>query len=103
MAPEAGALANGLAILALSSVVRGLVINRFEQSGILISNTSDVIIEGNFIGTDVTGTIALPNAFDGVYLGRVTNSTIGGTSPATLTPHLRKPDWGCRVQRHLDR
>src|SRR5205823_7343619 len=36
-------------------------------------------IEGNFIGTDVTGTLAVSNIFDGVGI-RVGNNLIGGTT-----------------------
>ena len=45
------------------------------------------LIEGNFIGTDITGKIALPNAGDGITLSPGTNNTIiGGTS----TPRDRR-------------
>jgi hypothetical protein len=40
------------------------------------------LVEGNFIGTDVTGTKALPNEGNGVHLeGGAENNTIGGTTP----------------------
>ena len=38
-------------------------------------------VQGDFIGLDVTGTYALPNARDGVVVGE-SNNTIGGTSAA---------------------
>ena len=41
--------------LASGSTIRGLVINRFGRSGIISFDTENVVIEGNFIGTDVTG------------------------------------------------
>jgi CSLREA domain-containing protein len=48
---------NGLAINASNVVVRGLVINRFGGTGIFIFfNGSGAKIEGNFIGTDPSGT-----------------------------------------------
>ena len=38
-------------------------------------------VQGNFIGTDVTGTVAVGNGFGGVRIsGGPSNSTIGGTS-----------------------
>lgn len=42
------------------STVRGLVINRFS-TGITLDGDGGSVIEGNFIGTDVTGTIDLGN------------------------------------------
>ncbi len=46
------------------------------------------LIEGNFIGTDITGTIALGNKSDGILLTNVTNNTIGGTSGTSPTTGL---------------
>ncbi len=43
-----------------------------------INNT----VQGNFIGTDVTGTIDLGNGGDGVNLNMTSGNTIGGTSAA---------------------
>jgi hypothetical protein len=42
--------------------------------------TSGNIVEGNYIGTDVTGTKAIPNACVGVYISLSSNNTIGGTT-----------------------
>ena len=42
------------------STIRGLAINGFDASGILTETGADgVTIQGNFIGTDITGTIDL--------------------------------------------
>jgi hypothetical protein len=65
---------NGLDIDAPGSVVRGLVINRFRHG---IQATGGVILEGNFIGTDVSGTQALGNSRRGVLLFGGSDSTIG--------------------------
>ncbi len=73
---------SGLQIVASKSTVRGLAINGFAQEGIrLFSGTKD-LVEGNFLGTDVTGTIALPNGDTGVILDGSSQDTIGGTTPA---------------------
>ena len=48
------------------------------------ANTNSNIVEGNFIGTDVSGDLALGNLFDGVYItGGAKNNTIGGTTFAS--------------------
>jgi hypothetical protein len=47
---------NGLVIAAGDSTVRGLIINRFGPSHITLQTNGSNSIEGNFIGTDVTGT-----------------------------------------------
>ena len=77
---NAGALANGLTINTSSCVVRGLVINRFSGNGIALSGNQN-IVEGNYIGTNLTGTFALSNSLDGVSIAASSN-TIGGTTSA---------------------
>jgi subtilase family serine protease len=76
--------ANGLELqsTANNSVVRGLVINRFNGIGLEVWSGGN-ILEGNFIGTDATGTIARSNS-NGlrVISGNANNNLIGGTSPA---------------------
>ena len=65
------------------STIRGLVLNRAASSGILVSGTDGVVIEGNFIGTNPAGTAGLGNAFAGILLNTgPANVTIGGTTPA---------------------
>ncbi|HEV3204654.1 MAG TPA: right-handed parallel beta-helix repeat-containing protein [Gemmataceae bacterium] len=58
-----------------------------EGDGVMISspNTFDNFVQGNFIGTDITGTLALGNNFNGVSLYAGTHdNTIGGTIPQAL-------------------
>jgi CSLREA domain-containing protein len=80
----AGALAGGLInITGGSSTVRGLVVNRGGggvNSGIrLVSSNNHV--EGNYIGTDATGTLARGNASHGVLIASGTGNVVGGTTP----------------------
>jgi CSLREA domain-containing protein len=77
---NAGDYGFGLRIIRGSSTIRGLVINRYSfGAGIFIDDEGGNIIEGNFIGTDVSGTAALGN---GVGLVMETSfNTIGGTTP----------------------
>ena len=44
--------------------------------------TTGVVIQGNLIGTDRTGTAAIPNV-EGVVINDSPNNTIGGTTPGT--------------------
>ncbi len=76
-----GAFDDGLDIEASNVVVRGLAINRFgEDQGIFVrSGTKGVRIEGNFIGTDASGTQDRANATGVAISG--SKHTIGGASP----------------------
>ena len=74
----AGAGADGLGIQAGNTTVRGLVIIRFGNRGIAISNAGNVI-QGDFIGTNVAGTSALGNTNQGVQITDAPNNLIGGT------------------------
>ena len=75
---------DGLRITAGGSVVIGLVINRFERDGIVLTTNVNNTIVGNFIGTDVTGTQARGNGGVGVLIEDSDNNTIGGTALTTL-------------------
>ena len=70
----------GLVTVVPFSVIRGLVINR-SDAGIALSLHGNIIIEGNFIGTDVTGTVAVGNGV-GVRGTGSSFCTIGGTTEA---------------------
>ena len=72
---------DGLFITAGNSTVRGLVLNRFSNSGIFSITNGNNIIEGNFIGTDVTGNVALGNDA-GVRILFTANNRVGGTAAA---------------------
>jgi hypothetical protein len=76
---------NGLKIVASNSMVKGLVINRFSFAGIFVSGpTFGTRIEGNFIGTDPTGTQDLGNGLAGVDIegDAPSQAVVGGTTPA---------------------
>lgn len=70
---------NGLTLLASNCVIRGMVVGRFG-TGLACSSDGNKI-EGNFIGTDVTGTGKSGNTSEGVLVGG-SNNTIGGTATA---------------------
>jgi subtilisin-like proprotein convertase family protein len=70
---------DGLYISAGNSTVRGLTINRFGVDAIRLTGNGGNIIEGNFIGTDVTGTQDLGNLYSGISIS-TPNNIIGGTT-----------------------
>ena len=76
-------LAGGITISGAASgiVVQGNVINSNVGAGVRIDGAGATgnLVLGNFIGTDATGTRALPNTNDGVYLTAPGN-TVGGTA-----------------------
>ena len=76
----AGLLTIGLDIAADDCIIRGLLINRFGNSGININGNANTI-EGNFVGTDVTGTDNLGNGFRGISITTGDNNLIGGSLP----------------------
>jgi parallel beta-helix repeat protein len=85
-----GAGFSGLHITAGDSTVQGLDITSFMRAGaptfqggvaILLDTKGGNVIQGNFIGTGPTGTVALGNVF-GLFLDATSsNNLIGGTAP----------------------
>jgi subtilisin-like proprotein convertase family protein len=71
--------ANGAIIGGSTESARNIISGSKTAQGIsLIGNTTT--IQGNYIGTDITGTQAIPNAQSGIYLFESsTNNLIGGT------------------------
>jgi len=98
---SAGSTANGLHVTADSSTIKGLVINSFGSgtcstscvgSGIFLGSNSN-IVEGNYIGTNLAGTVGLPNgqasttaqawSTGGIIACNGSGNTIGGTTPGS--------------------
>jgi len=78
--------AAGLRLAAANCTVRGLVINGFqsrESAGLLIVSSGNVI-QANYIGTEVTGEIALPN-YSAVWIENSSNNLLGGTQSVEPT------------------
>jgi uncharacterized delta-60 repeat protein len=80
---------NGLVLNGGSSgsTIRGLAINRFGVSGILVLSSSNNTIAGNFIGTDATGSsdvngTSVVGGQNGITLNSGSNNVVGGTSLA---------------------
>ena len=74
----------GLWFITSNSVVKGLVINRFDHIGIEIgpSGSEGNRIEGNYIGTDPSGTLDRGNLGRGVtiFSEGTSGNTVGGTT-----------------------
>jgi len=78
---NAGADGEGLVISASDSTIKGLVINDFTDEGVLIAgfDATGNKVEGNFIGTNPTGTTSEGNV-TGVFVLADSN-TVGGAQP----------------------
>ena len=84
---SAGSATSGLLIfnpggpIVSNVVIKGLVINRFTLGITMTGFGSGNRVEGNFIGTDASGTADLGNSQAGVSVNGF-GDTVGGTSPA---------------------
>jgi len=67
---------NGLQIGASGSVVRGFVITRFLNTGILVSGVSSTHVENNYVGTD--GSAAAGNGQGGIFINLGAGNVIHG-------------------------
>jgi hypothetical protein len=75
--------ASGFDLREANCTVKNLVIGGFNTQGVLIEGTGATgnIVSGCYIGTDPTGTSAMPNTFPGVeIIGGAHGNTIGGTT-----------------------
>jgi CSLREA domain-containing protein len=65
------------------SVIKGLAINRFGAGINIEGDSGENRIEGNFIGTDPSGTLDRGNIDDGVNIfDGASRNVVGGTTPA---------------------
>lgn len=92
---------NGLTIGASDSTIKGLVINRFRDDGVVIigSGATGNSIQGNFIGTNAAGTQDLGNFSDGVDILDASDNTIGGTAAAARNVISGNDDHGVAILR----
>jgi CSLREA domain-containing protein len=81
---------NGLRISAGSSVIAGLVINRFKTgfpavagNGIQLDTGGGNEIRGCYVGTNLAGTAALGNGQNGILITGSSDNLIGRTSPSS--------------------
>ena len=75
-----GTDADGVSDVAERNLISG---NGYDGINISGLGTEHTVIAGNFIGTDITGTVALGNDASGVYIGaNAHNHLVGGSTPA---------------------
>jgi parallel beta-helix repeat protein len=60
------------------STIRGLVFNEWKKAGLLLKESSNHIVQGNFIGSDFKGKKAIGNKGQGLLLLASHNNTIQG-------------------------
>jgi CSLREA domain-containing protein len=64
------------------SIGLGNLISGNDDSGILINSAASAnTVQANYVGTDVSGAVAVPNG-DGISINSSSNQTIGGTTAA---------------------
>ncbi len=79
--------ANGLEIDTTGCLIEGLIINNFAFNGIVIDEMGlgdipgDNDIQGNFIGTNATGSAPAANGVDGIIVIDSSDNVIGGAEP----------------------
>ncbi|MCP5090943.1 MAG: DUF4347 domain-containing protein, partial [Gammaproteobacteria bacterium] len=82
----AGVGVDGLRLAAGSdgSTIQGLVINQFTDNGIEIDSSNNNLILGNYIGTDASGTTALGNGNDGIWIYQADDNVVGSTTAGNV-------------------
>src|SRR5262249_37267336 len=61
----------------------GNIISANTNSGIDLGGATNITIQGNIIGADVTGTVAMGNTLDGILINGSTGNLIGGKTKGT--------------------
>lgn len=97
---NAGPMSDGISVNGANSVVRGFAVNQFKSeyndvvggfiggNGIVVFNyegesrARNIIVEGNYLGTDPSGTQDRGNESAGINVFDSDNNLIGGTVPA---------------------
>ncbi len=80
---QAGGGSNGLELEVGNCTIQGLIIDQFNGNGIQIDQGDDDVIQGDFIGTDSSGTQPAGNNGDGITIQTTSYDTIGGTTAQT--------------------
>ncbi len=70
----------GFYLLGGNSVIRGLAVNSFTEDGIRIEGAGTNVIQANYVGTDLSGTLQLGNLREGISVISSWGNLIGGTN-----------------------
>ncbi|MBS0657679.1 MAG: right-handed parallel beta-helix repeat-containing protein [Verrucomicrobia bacterium] len=86
---SAGPTASGLTANADHVMIQGLVVNRFAGAGIFVATGNDAVVQYNRLGTNQSGSSALPNGVAGLALSfanraRVLENLLSGNGGAGL-------------------
>jgi titin len=73
----AGLTASGLVLVGGNSAVKGLEISNFAVDGLIVENSGNNVIAGDFIGTNAAGTSAAGNHYAGLIIAFSSNNFIG--------------------------
>lgn len=72
-----------ISISAGNTTIRSLILNHFQNGGILISNAGGNHVEGCYIGTDATGSAGTNSRGNAIAISSSSNNVIGGTTANT--------------------
>jgi len=89
---------SGLVLSEANCLIRSITINGFNQHGILLSGTQSIgnVITGCYIGTDATGSTAVPNSLSAVQIRNGAHgNTIGGVTAAER--NVLSGNYGCGI------
>ncbi len=75
---SAGIATDGLKIITSNCTIRALVINRFLGDGIEIATNGNNVVEGCYLGLNLTGATDLGNTLNGIFITNSPNNIIGG-------------------------
>ena len=96
--------ASGNTVGGTTPAARNIISGNLQNGVLLDAGTDGNVIQGNFLGTDITGTYAVPNHLQGVLLGKtsiagpITNNLVGGTEPGAGNLIAGNLGEGVRIQ-----
>ncbi len=90
---------NGILVSSSNNIIQNNVISGSTDAGIAIKTNAgnhgdNNTVIGNFIGTDYTGTVAIPNLYGVTVREAATGNVIGGTTPAERNIISGNLQWG---------
>ena len=68
---------------ASDSAVRGLSVRSIRMNPVAGAGPSSITVQGNFIGTDVTGIVPVVGPFDAIRIDTSSDNPVGGRIPPT--------------------